>query len=163
MSAVSWSFHMKTAVGLFDNPKLVNQIIGEVEAIGLPRNHIRALGEPLDFAVTGITEIAHIEFELELMRELRRIGTTKAEAETYIRGLRHGKVLVFATGPDNDDKVDAAAEIMNRRGAVEIEEVRGPAPHLPSMIRQGSMAIAEPDIQSGRIRQAGGGACCFVW
>jgi hypothetical protein len=152
---------MKTAIGLFDNPKLVNQIMEAVEAIGLPRNHIHALGEPLDFAVTGIMEIAHIEFELELMRELRRIGTTKAEAETYIQGVRHGKVLVFATGPD--DKVDAAAEIMNRCGASEIEEVQGSEPHLPSLIRHGSVAIAEPDTQTGRIRQAGGGACCFVW
>jgi hypothetical protein len=152
---------MKTAVGLFDNPKLVNQIIGEVEAIGLPRNHIHAVGEPLDFAVTGIMEIPHIEFEVELMRELRRIGTTPAEADTYIRGVRHGKVLVFATGPD--DTVDAAAEIMNRRGAVEMEEVQGPEPHLPSLIRQGSVATAEPEVQSGRIRQPGGGACCFVW
>jgi hypothetical protein len=152
---------MKTAVGLFDNPKLVNQTIAEVESIGLPRNHIHALGEPLDFAVTGIMEIPHIEFELELMRELRRIGTTRAEAEAYVEGVRHGRVLVFATGAD--DKVYAAAEIMNRRGAVEIEEVQGSEPHLPSLIRQGSVATAEPDVQAGRIRQAGGGACCFVW
>src|SRR5436190_3710518 len=33
-----------------------------------------------------------------LMRELKRIGTTKTEAETFIEGVRHGKVLVFATG-----------------------------------------------------------------
>jgi hypothetical protein len=152
---------MKTAVGLFDNPKLVKQVISEVETIGLPRNHIHALGEPMDFAVTGIMEIAHVEFELELVRELQRIGTTRAEAETYVQGVRHGNVLVFATGPD--DTVDAAAGIMNTHGAVEIEEVRGPEPHLPSLIRQGSVAIAEPDVQTGRIRQAGGGACCFVW
>jgi len=153
---------MKTAVGLFANTKLVNQVIGEIETIGLPRNHIRSVGEPLDFAVTGVMEIAHIDFELELMRELKRIGTTKTEAETFVEGVRHGKVLVFATGPD--DKADAAAEIMNRRGAMEIEEVRGTSElHLPSLIRGTSVVTTEPEVQTGRVRQAGGGACCFVW
>src|SRR5436189_1641943 len=92
---IFWSTHMKTAVGLFANPKLVNQVIGEIETIGLPRNHIRSVGEPLDFAVTGVMEIAHIDFELELMRELKRIGTTKTEADIFIEGVRHGNVLVF--------------------------------------------------------------------
>jgi len=153
---------MKTAVGLFDNPRLVNQVIGEIETIGLPRNHIHSVGEPLDFAVTGVMEIAHIDFEVELMRELKRIGTTKSEAENFIQGVRHGNILVFATGPD--DKVDAAAQIMNRRGALEIEEVSGNAePHLPSLVRGSPIAAAEPEIQTGRVRQAGGGARFFVW
>ena len=151
----------KTAVGLFLEREPMGKAIEEMEALGLPRNEVRVLGEPLDFAVPGITSIAHIDFEVDLARELIRIGATKEEAEAYLQGIRRGGELVFATGPN--DKVDAAAAVMNRHGAVEVEEVSGPEPHLPTLNRTGTQPLQEPGIQSGRIRQPGGGACVFVW
>jgi hypothetical protein len=151
----------KTAVALFENSKFVEQVIGEAEVLGFPRNSVRVLGEPLDFAVHGIMSIPEIDFELELIRELERIGATKSEAEAYAQGVRHGGVLVFATGPN--ERVDAIAESMNRYSAIEIEETQGPEPQLPSLIRESSIATAEPSVQTGRIRHSGGGASLFVW
>ncbi len=150
----------KTAVGLFADPGPRGEAIAEMEALGLPRNEIRALGEPLDFAVTGFASIARIEFEVDLVRELMRIGAAKPEAEAYAQGVRKGWTLVFATGPE--DKVDAAAAIMNRHGAAQVEEVSGPEPHLPSMLRPEARPVREPSVQTGRTRHSGG-ATVFTW
>ena len=70
-----------------------------------------------------------LDFEADLIRELARIGATKAESQVYVEGLRRGGALVFATG--SDEKVQAAADIMNRHGAVEMEEASGPGRSYP--------------------------------
>lgn len=150
----------KTTIGLFENPGVVEDVVREIEALGLPRNEVHVVDEPATFEVTGVMSFARLDFEFELGRELTRIGATKAEAQGYIEGLRHGGALVFATG--SDDKVDMAADIMNRRGAVEIEETIGPEPHLPGVSRENATPVFETSVMTGRIRQPGG-ACMFVW
>ena len=151
----------KTAVGLFENPGVVDDVVREIEILGFPRNEIRTLGEPVSFGVTGVMSFARFEFEVDLIRELTRIGTTKAEAQDYVEGLRRGGALVFATGSDNG--VDAAADIMNRRGAVEIEETSGPEPQSPGLVREDTTPIHDRLILSRRASQSGGGACLFTW
>src|SRR5579863_6343645 len=122
----------KTAVGLFKDPDVVEDVVREIEAAGFPRNEVRSVDEPPIFPVEGVMSFARLDFEVALIRELTRIGATEAESEAYVEGLRHGGALVFATG--SDGKVEVAADIMNRRGAVEIEETSGPEPHLPHAI-----------------------------
>jgi len=90
----------KTTVGLFESPRIVEDVVREIEALGLPRNEVRVVGEPTTFEVTGVMSFARLDFEVDLARELTRIGATKAEAEAYIEGLRRGGALVFATGSD---------------------------------------------------------------
>jgi hypothetical protein len=72
-------------------------------------------------AGSGVMSTPHTDFEVDLIRELRTIGAAEADAEAYVEGVRRGGVMVFATG--SDEKADAAAEIMNRHGVVEIEEL----------------------------------------
>jgi hypothetical protein len=151
----------KTTVGLFENPGVIDDVVREIEALGLPRNEVRVIDEPATFEVSGVMSFARLDFEVELARELTRIGATKSEAQAYVEGLRHGGALVFATG--SDDKVDRAADIMNRRGAVEIEETSGPEPHLPSVSHETATPMFQSSVMTGRIRQPGGGACMFVW
>lgn len=153
----------KTAVGLFKNLGDVNDVIREVQVIGLPRNEIRTLGEPLNLAVDGVMSIGRIDFEVDLFRELSRMGASRAEAEAYVDGVRRGGVLVFATGPD--EKVDQAVEIMNRHGALETAEEAAVEPHLhtaPHSVYSGVTGARESSVQTGRLRQSGG-ACYFVW
>jgi hypothetical protein len=150
----------KTTVGLFEDAGIVEDVVREIEALGFPRNEVRVVGEPATFEVTGVMSFARLDFEVDLMRELTRIGATKAEAQAYVNGLRRGGALVFATGMD--DKADVAADIMNRRGAIEIEETSGPEPELPHIVRQSGIPETETAVMAGRIRQAGG-ACMFVW
>jgi len=151
----------KTVVGLFENPRLVDEVVGEIETLGFPRKEVRTLEEPAAFDVTGVMSFPRLDFEVELSRELTRIGATKAEAQAYVKGLRRGGALVFATGPD--DRVDAAAEIMNQHGAVEIEETSGPEPQLPGVVHGNMTPMRDHPVVAGRVREPGSGAALFVW
>ncbi len=151
----------KTAVGLFEKPNLVDEVVREIEALGFPRQEVRTVEEPKTFNITGVMSFPRLDFEVDLSRELSRIGATKAEARAYVEGLRSGGALVFATG--SDEKVDAAAAIMNRHGAVEVEESSGPEPDLPNAIREPMTSAHASPVQAGRVREPGDGACFFVW
>jgi hypothetical protein len=151
----------KTAVGLFQNRNLVDEVVREIEANGFPRKEVRALTEPATFEITGVMSFPRLDFEVDLTRELTRIGATKAESQAYVDGLRHGGALVFATG--SDERVETAAAIMNRHGAVEVEETSGPEPQLPGVARGGMSSMSDNPVQTGRIRESGGGASFFVW
>jgi hypothetical protein len=151
----------KTVVGLFENPGLVDGVVREIEALGFPRKEVRTLAEPATFDVAGVMSFPRLDFEVELIRELTRIGATKAEAQAYVKGLRRGGALVFATG--SDERVEAAANIMNRDGAVEIEESIGPEPQLPGVTRESMTPMRDSPVLAGRIREPGRGACFFVW
>jgi hypothetical protein len=151
----------KTVVGLFENARLVDDAVREIEALGFPRQEVRTMREPADFDVTGVMSFPRLDFEVELNRELTRIGATISEAQAYVEGLRRGGALAFATG--SDEMVEAAGNIMNRLGAVEVEEVTGPEPRLPGVVHKSMTPTRESAVMAGRIRQPGGGACFFVW
>ena len=63
----------KTAVGLFENRGLVDEVVRDLEASGFPRNDVRILGEPREMAGTGVMDIPHTDFEVDLIRELKTI------------------------------------------------------------------------------------------
>ncbi|MGD1095106.1 MAG: hypothetical protein ABSB35_24330 [Bryobacteraceae bacterium] len=151
----------KTVVGLFENPGLVESVVREIEALGFPRTELRTLAEPATFEVTGVMSFPRLDFEVDLTRGLTRIGATKEEAQAYVKGLRRGGALVFATG--SDERVETAADVMNRRGAVEIEETSGPEPQLPGVVRENMAPLRNTPVLAGRIREPGGGAAFFVW
>jgi len=151
----------KTAVGLFENPSSVDDVVHELEASGFPRNDVRVLGEPREMAGSGVMSTPHTDFEVDLIRELRTIGATEADAEAYVEGVRRGGVMVFATG--SDEKADAAAEIMNRHGVVEIEELSASQLHLPGTNCDDMAPVRDSSVQAGRIRSPGAGARLFVW
>ena len=151
----------KTAVGLFENPKSVDAVVRDLEAGGFLQSNVRVLREPVDLGGSGLMSIAHSDFEVGLMQELRTIGAVDAEAEAYVKGVRRGGVMVFATGSGN--QTDTAAEIMNRHHVVEIEELKVPEPRLPGTESEG-LASDQPDsVQTGRTRSSGDGARLFVW
>jgi hypothetical protein len=152
----------KTVVGLFENAQLVDAAVLEIEALGFPRQEVRTMREPASFDATGVMSFPRIDFEVDLNREPTRIGATIPEAQAYVQGLRRGGALAFATGPD--EKVDAARNVMNRHGAVEVEEIAGPEPVLAGVGHHSSTSPrSEGSVMAGRIRQPGGGACFFVW
>ena len=151
----------KTVVGLFEDARAVDAAVDELEALGFPRQEVRTMNEPASFEATGVMSFPRLDFEADLSRELTRIGATIPEAEAYVEGLRRGGALVFATGADDD--VEAAGVILNRRGAVEIEEVTGSEPQLPGVAHQNMTPMRNSAVLAGRVRQPGGGACFFVW
>jgi hypothetical protein len=151
----------KTAVGLFENSGLVDDVVRDIEALGFPRKEVRSVEEPASFDVTGVMSFPRLDFEVDLARELTRIGATKAESQAYLEGLRRGGALVFATG--SDERVGTAADVMNRRGAVEIEEANGPEPQLSGVVHENMTPMRSSPVQAGRVREPGGGAGLFVW
>jgi hypothetical protein len=152
---------MRTAVGLFENQALADEVVHDLEAGGLSGNDVRVLREPRDMAVTGLMSTPRSDFQEDLFRDLRAIGATEQEAGAYVQGVRRGAVLVFASG--SDARVDAAAEIMNRHSPVEVEELTGGELYLPSMIGEETTSIHNSSVQAGRERSSGTGARVFVW
>ena len=129
--------------------------------LGFPRKEVRTLKEAATFEVTGVMSFPRVEFEDDLIRELNRIGATNAEAEAYVEGLRRGGALVFATG--TDEKVQAAADIMNHHGASQIEKTSGAEPDLPYAAQESMNPDRDSPVLAGRIRQPPEGASLFVW
>ena len=151
----------KTAVGLFENPGVADQVVHDLDASAFPRDEIRILGEPRDMGDIGIMGTPHTDFEVGMNREIQAIGASEREAKAYVQGMRRGGVVVFATG--SNAEVDKAAEIMNRHGAIEVEELIGREPKTGSMIDENMAAVHDGSVQTGRTRQRGGGARMFVW
>ena len=150
-----------TVVGLFENARIVDDAVREIEALGFPRQEVRTIREPANFEVTGVMSFPRLDYEVDLNRELTRIGATIPEAQAYVDGLRRGGALAFATGPE--EKVATAGNIMNRLGAMEVADLTGPEPQLPGVRRQTFTPMGDASVMAGRIRQPGGGACFFVW
>lgn len=150
----------RTAVGLFLDPSLVGDVIRELEANGFARQDIRVVGEALGMTEPGAMSIAHTDFEVDLIRELRSIGASEDDAECYLEGLRRGAVIVFAAA--SDQRAEIAAQIMNRHNAVEIEKLKVTEPHLP-LDRSSMSPNRDASTQSGRVRSSGGGARLFIW
>jgi hypothetical protein len=99
----------RTAVGLFLDRSLVGDLIGELEANGFAREDIRVLGEALGMTEPGAMSIAHTDFGVDLIRELRSMGASEHDAECYLEGLRRGAVVVFAAA--SDQRAEIAAQI----------------------------------------------------
>jgi hypothetical protein len=152
----------KTVVGLFENAGLIDDVVSEIEALGFPRKEVRTQEEPKTFEVTGVMSFPRLDFEAGLTRALTRIGTTKAQAQAYIDGLRRGGALAFATGTD-DKKLAAAADIMKRHGAVDTDLTIGAEPELAGVARANMTPIGDGRVQAGRISESGASGGFFVW
>ncbi len=151
----------KTAVGLFERPDVARQVVHDLETSAFPRKEIRILGEPQEMSVDGVMSTPRTDFEVGLNRELKAIGANGQEALAYVKGVRRGGVLVFATG--SIEEVDNAAEIMNRHGAIDVEKLVGSEPEVGSMAAENMTPVHDSSLQTGRISQPGGGARMFVW
>jgi hypothetical protein len=151
----------KTAVGLFENSGLADEVVRDLEAKGFPKNDVRVLCEPREIGGSGLMSTPHTDFEVGLIRDLKAFGVIEAVAEDYVQGVRRGGVMVFATG--SGDKPEAATEIMNRHGAVEVEKISASRPELPSADSGEALPDREQSVQIGRDRSSGSGARLFVW
>lgn len=151
----------KTAVGLFKNPASVDAVLKEIECLGIPKQEVQTLEEPYTFPVNGAMSFTRADYEAELKHALGEIGATESEGKAYIDGLRNGGALVLASGPDQ--KVEEAATIMNRLGAIDVEKTSGAEPELPETDVEDAVPTREAGVQAGRIREASSGAQLFVW
>ena len=117
--------------------------------------------EPASFPVNGVMGFSRLDYEVELTHALGEIGAKESEQVAYVQGLRDGGALVVASGADA--VVEAAAEIMNRRGAVDLEKNRTPEAELPEPEFDNALPLRDMPVQAGRIREGSSGARLFVW
>jgi hypothetical protein len=150
----------KTAVALFENPVLVDAVVRDLLASGVRRKDVRILAEPGEMAGDGAS-IPHTDFEVGLTRDLTAFGVAEADAEAYVREVRHGRLMVFATGSGED--AGAAAEIMNRHHAVEIEELICSERNLPRTDVHVMAPGPDRSFQAARYRSRSRGARLYVW
>jgi hypothetical protein len=151
----------KTAVGLFENRGVADQVVQDLEVSGFPRNDVRTLSESRDMTVTGVMSTPRHDFQVDLDGDLRAIGATEPEAKAYVQGVRQGGVLVFASGLD--ERIAAAAEIMNRHNPMEVEELTGGELNLPSSSGRGMASVRDSSVHAGRGgRYPGAGARVYV-
>jgi hypothetical protein len=139
----------------------VEGVVHGIEALGFPRTEVRSLTEPSDFNVTGVMSFPELDYEADLIRELTRIGATHGESGAYAEGSRRSGALVFATG--SDAQVADAVDLMNRQGALLVEEAAGAEPDFGGMSHESPAFVPDRPMQTGRIRERGEGACVFVW
>ena len=151
----------KTVIALFKNPAVVEDVVKEIEKLGIPKQEIETVREPVTFAVNGVMSFTRLDYEVELKHALGEIGAKESEEQAYIRGLRNGGALVLASG--SDAIVKASAEIMNRHGAIDLETTRPPEAELPEPEFEDALANRDVAVQVGRIREVGSGARLFVW
>lgn len=151
----------KTAVALFKNPTVAQGVVAEIERLGIPKKETVTLEEPGMFPVNGVMNFNRLDYEVELGLALTQIGASSAQQEAYVKGLRNGGALVLASGPDQ--KMEAAIEIMNRQGAVSLEESDHPEPALPEPDLDDITTDRDAPVQAGRIRETSSGAQLFVW
>jgi hypothetical protein len=151
----------KTAVGLFENPGSADEVVRDLEASGVLRKNVRVLGEPREMAGSGLMSTAHTDFEVALIRDLTAFGVIEANAEAYVQGVRRGGKMVFATALG--ENANAATRIMNRHGAIEIEEISASQPNLPVTDCDEGAAIKNSSAHGARSGSSGSGARLFVW
>lgn len=150
----------RTAIGIFENQGLANQVAGEIKVAGVSSTEIHVLTDPIDLPVEGSLSSPHTDFMAALCRELREMGATDDEANAYVRSIENGSALVMATG--SAEQVSAAASIMNQHHAADVEQLAGLEPALPATHHSSTLPRRET-VSAGRIRQSGGGARIFVW
>jgi hypothetical protein len=150
-----------TAVGLFNNSGFAEEVVNDLKAIGIAADDVRVLAEPRYMHVNGVLGTPEIDFCTELTCDLRAMGATEDEVQTYVRGIRDGGVLVFATG--SLEQVEKSAEVMNRHQGTKVEELTGAEAVLHAVAHESAIPAHGYSVQTGRVRHSGGGARVFVW
>jgi hypothetical protein len=146
-----------TVIGLFEHMPAADAAIRNLVERGFDRERITVIEPGTESELAGSTEILNIA------------SLPPEDAGIYREGLRRGAVLVAALA--NEEQADLGVEIMDRHGAIDVEErslawekagwqrpaLRAAASGMPPP------EVEEPTIQVGRSRTTAGGARVFVW
>lgn len=162
---LGWDRYMEgimaqTAVGLFEQSHDVDLVLNGLRAEGISSDAIRVLSKPSGMAVKGKLSTPTVDFCSALAKDLRSMGASEAECETYVDSVQNGDMLMFVTGTAYES--DRAVSLMNTYGAVEIEEFAGAAPLLPTT-RVGEVGANGISLKEDRTRAKSVGARVFTW
>ena len=152
-----------TAVGLFEDTFVSDALVAALTAHGLEPRNLRVLAQPKALPVHSESSTPYVDIAAGLALDIRQMGASEFEIEHYIDGLRHGHVILLATG--TWEQAYAAVALMNQYGALLLEEYAGAAPVVPGAY------LGEVGLKSGvtksrdlrDVRVVGEGARLFTW
>ena len=150
----------ETAVGMFQHRGTADAVLEELRVNGIPSSGIRSIAMPLGMTSEGATATPSVDFAAALSKDLRAMGASLEECESYVDGVKRGNVLIFATG--TEDEADAAAAVMDDFEPVALEEFAGVAPALPAA-HVGNVTANAISIKEDRSRAKADGARVFSW
>jgi len=108
-----------TVLGLFDNISDVNEVKRELSALGIPDSQVRVSQQ-----TTATARSASQEEDKGFWHSLKEMFTGDDEGyrdvDYYAEGTRRGGILVSVEA--SDDRAEAAAEVLRRHNAVNIDE-----------------------------------------
>jgi hypothetical protein len=152
----------RTVMGIFDPAVNTGRLVRELQDHGFSRHDILVFGGDPQSEESG--EVAEPE---ELCTLFRNRGVPDVDAGNFAEGVRHGDVVV-SVQTMTEEGSDEAADILDRHGAIDIEErVAGwQTEGNPEQETEAAALSAEtlerslaPEHQSGRTR----GSRVFVW
>jgi len=123
-----------TAVGLFVSSSVAEAVVEALRAHGMPSRGIKVVGQATNSFSSSEDKVSGLEMNAVLVRDLRSMGASDYEIESYLDGVRRGNVLVFCTG--TLQQADAASAIMNQFTALEVEEYTNAAMDLAKSGRE---------------------------
>jgi hypothetical protein len=150
----------ETAVGVFEEATYAEEVAGVLRENGLSPNSIRVLSKPIGISVDSATSTPSVDFGAALAQDLRSMGATDGEIESYVSSVQSGCALLFVTGTAAE--ADRAAALMNAHDAVQIEEFAGAVPMLPA-VHVGETATGSISLKEDRARARSEGAKVFTW
>ncbi len=177
----------KIAIGMFESAAAAEAAVRELTGQGFRPEEVELVtghadpetgppvGGPLEDMGTessgpGVgTGVAGATYHANLIRVLSNMGVPQHSAEEYAEGVRRGSALVLVK--TDDDRADVAADVLNRRDALRVEE------RVAQWTAQGwkrqfartgeerglSPRPVQGGVQVGRDRSDAGGARVFVW
>jgi hypothetical protein len=125
-----------TIIGVFESERLAKEVAEDLKHQGFRDSDIRIVDEE------------------EQQGWFNRMFGSPTERETlaYRAALRHGNAVV-ALDTDEDDKVDRAADIMERHGVIDLaDEERAKQPEQSSAVDEEKVNIGKRRVQHGRVR-----------
>ncbi len=147
----------ETAVGLFEEAKYAEEVASVLRENGFSPSSIRVLSKPTGISVTSTPSV---DFGAALAQDLRSMGATEGECESYVSSVQSGSTLLFVTGTAAE--ADQAASLMNAHDAIQIEEFAGAVPMLPG-VHLGEIASGSISLKEDRARARSEGAKVFTW
>jgi hypothetical protein len=149
-----------TAVGLFQNQDMANEVAEALRASVFSSDEIRVIATPSAMPVESTTSTPSLDFAAALGRDLYSMGATEQECETYVDGVRGGNALVLATG--TRAQADTAIAIMNAYAPIELKEMGGSVAAMPG-VQSGDAASPNISLKIEDSRAQSEGARVFTW
>jgi hypothetical protein len=76
-----------TVIALFKNPAVVEEVVKEIEKLGIPKQEVETVKEAVSFPINGVMRFTRLDYEVDLRSvgrdRCQRVGTSGICPGTY--------------------------------------------------------------------------------